>query len=75
MTHMAKCMIWTRFAFANHLKREGVFSRGHERTWFSNIIYNAPPEVKTRCLLMCFFISTPIFVLNFTLFWFNALFN
>ena len=23
----------------------GVFRRGRERTWFSNIIYSAPPEV------------------------------
>ena len=24
----------------------GVFKKGHERTWFSNIIYNVPPELK-----------------------------
>jgi hypothetical protein len=24
----------------------GFFRRGHERTWFSNIIYSAPPEAR-----------------------------
>jgi hypothetical protein len=22
-----------------------IYRRGHERTWFSNIIYSAPPEI------------------------------
>ena len=29
----------------------GVFGRGHERTWFSSIIYNAPPETQTHNIL------------------------
>ena len=32
----------------------GGFRRGHERTWFSNIIYSVPPEVvKIIVLSVC----------------------
>ena len=29
----------------------GVFRRGHERTWFSNILYSATPQKESHSLL------------------------
>jgi hypothetical protein len=36
--------MYTKVSRQINLSYIGGFMRGHERTWFSNIIYSAPPE-------------------------------